>query len=173
MSAILKIGALEIPNRAALDLEQTYEPMGGETTLRTIDGTGIKQTTWAKTRITITGGGWMPPGLSALDTAGQLVVACIVPRAINCDASRQATLPTGRRSDSGHTPWAWAIMPDGSVLASEVSIVSHVATVAAVTGAVGYQVLYYPQLTCWVNRPTESGSRTEGGWHWSITAEEV
>lgn len=79
MTAILKIGAIEIPNRAALDLEQTYEPMGGETTLRTVDGTGIKQSTWRKTRTTLTGGGWIPPGLSTLDTTAQLVIACIAP----------------------------------------------------------------------------------------------
>jgi hypothetical protein len=34
MSTLLKIGSLAIPNRAALDLDQTYETLGGETILR-------------------------------------------------------------------------------------------------------------------------------------------
>ena len=38
MSTLLKIGALAIPNRAALDLDQTYETLGGETILRTVSG---------------------------------------------------------------------------------------------------------------------------------------
>ena len=37
----LKIGSIEIPARSSLDLEQTYEPLGGETFLRTLSGAGI------------------------------------------------------------------------------------------------------------------------------------
>ena len=42
----LKLGSLVIPLRAGLDIEQNYTLIGGETTLRTLDGTGIKQETW-------------------------------------------------------------------------------------------------------------------------------
>ncbi len=56
----LKIGSIEIPARSSLDLEQTYEPLGGETILRTLSGAGIKQATWQKTRTVISGGGWIP-----------------------------------------------------------------------------------------------------------------
>ena len=62
----LKIGSIEIPARSSLDLEQTYEPLGGETILRTLSGAGIKQATWQKTRTVISGGGWIPPGLAHL-----------------------------------------------------------------------------------------------------------
>ena len=170
---ILKIGSVEIPARSSLDIDQTYEPLGGETILRTLSGAGIKQATWQKTRTVISGGGWIPPGLTHLDYTTQQSVACIVPRALICNGSRMATLPAARRADTGYEPWAWALMPDGSVIASEVTIVSHVATVAAVTDAIGYQVLYYPLLTCWCSRPNESGSRGEATYRWELIAEEV
>ena len=38
---ILKIGSIDIPLLAALDIDQSYEPIGGETVVRTIGGTGI------------------------------------------------------------------------------------------------------------------------------------
>lgn len=170
---ILKIGTLEIPTRAALDLEQTYEYIGGETTLRTVNGSGIKQQTWKKTRTTISGGGWLPPGIAALDTAAILAVACIVPRAIGADASRQATLPAARRSDAGHTPWAVAILPGDGIVATSLTFAGDVGTAGLVAGALGYLIHYYPLLSCLVNRPAESGSRAEASYRWEIVAEEV
>jgi hypothetical protein len=170
---ILIIGSVSIPNRAALDLTQTYEPIGGDTLLRTLSGLGIKQVTWKKTRTTITSSGWIPPGLATIDPASQINIACIVPRAIACDASRQATLPAERRADAGHTPWAFALMADGGIVSTPVSIVGNVATATSVANAIGYQVLYLPLLTCWVNRPVESGARADATYQWTLTAEEI
>jgi hypothetical protein len=169
----LKIGSIEIPNRAALDLDQTYEPIGGETILRTMSGAGIKQVTWAKLRTTISGNGWSPPGLESLDTTTQQDVSCLIPRALIANAGRQATLPAARRSDEGAEPWAWAILPDGSPVNTPVDLAGDVATAIEVPGAIGYQILYYPRLTCWVSRPTESGVRSDATYRWEITAEEV
>lgn len=175
----LKIGplgnlnALIIPNRAALDLDQTYEPMGGESILRTMSGTGIKQVTWSRLRTTISGGGWSPPGLGGIDTTLQQSVACIIPRTVIANDSRQATLPAARRSDAGAEPWAWAILPDGSVINTGLAMAGNLATAEEITGAVGYQILYYPLLTCWVSRPTESGVRGDATYRWEITCEEV
>jgi len=169
----LKIGSLEIPDRSALDLDQTYEPLGGESILRTMSGVGIKQVTWSRLRTTISGSGWSPPGLEGIDTTTQQAVACLIPRALIADAGRQATLPTARRGDEGAEPWAWAIRPDGSVVNTGVSISGDLATADAVTGAIGYQILYYPLLTCWISRPTESGVRGDATYRWEITCEEV
>ena len=116
MSTLLKIGALAIPNRAALDIEQTYETIGGETLLRTVSGAAIKQETWRRLRTTISGGGWLPAGLETIDTSTTQTVACLVPRALIADASRQATLPVGRRADAGHLPFALALLPFGDAV---------------------------------------------------------
>lgn len=169
----LLIGGLVIPDLAALDLQQTYDPIGGETTLRTLTGAGIKQMTWAKLRTTIQGGGWMPHGLTGLDYSQQLAVACIVPRGIVCNGSRQATLPAARRADAGYEPWGLALMPDGSAQVSAASLAGNVATVTAVTNAIAYQALYHPLLTCWVTRPSETGTRGDATYAWQISAEEV
>lgn len=168
-----RIGAVDIPLRGGIDLETTLEWLGGETILRTIGGTGIKQATWSKLRITFSGTGWIPPGLAGIDTTQQQTVASAVPCALTADGSRQATLPTARRSDTGYEPWAWAIMPDGSVQDTALALVGNVGTADAVADALSYQILYYPQITAWLSRPTESGERTTASYRWELIAEQV
>lgn len=173
MSRTLKIGALEIPTRSALDLDQTYEPIGGETLLRTMSGLGIKQMTWAKLRTTISGGGWIPPGLAAIDSGQQQAIACLVPRTITADGNRQATLPVARRADSGCAPYGLALLDHNVVVEVAVTLAGNVATADAYGGALAYQICYFPLLTCWVSRPTESGSRGDASYRWELVAEEV
>ena len=170
----LKIGSLSIPLRASLDIDQSYEPIGGESVFRTINGTGIKQATWAKTRIVTSGSGWMPAGLESLNVNQQLVLACVVPRRVPANfATRQATLPAARRSDAGCVPWALAILADDSVVQTSVTMAGNVATAAAVSGAVSYEILYLPQFTVWASRPTDSGNRGEASYTWQLVCEEV
>lgn len=170
----LKIGSLEIPLLAALEIEQTYEPIGGETIFRPISGTGLKQSTWSRTRITTSGSGWMPAGLDSLDVTEQLVLSCVVPRTVPVEfGTRQASLPAARRSDDGCAPWGVAIMPDGSAVQTSVSLVGNVATLSAVIGAVAYQAMYLPQLTVWAMRPTDGGTRSDASYTWQIICEEV
>jgi hypothetical protein len=171
---ILKIGNLSIPVRSAIDAEQTYSAIGGETILRTISGAGIRQETWKRIRTTISGGGWVPPGLDAIDTTSPLFIACIAPRAVVADANLQAVLPAARRSDAGHEPWAFALMPNGELSASAlVASGANAFTAAAVSRAVGYLVNYYPLLQCWVNRPTQSFAVSGANYSWELIAEEV
>lgn len=169
-----KVGALTIPTLAALDIEQTYAPLGGEGIFRTIGGTGIKQMTWQRQRVTTAGSGWLPAALAELDTSTSLVLACITPRAVACDfASRQATMPAKRRSDAGHTPWGVAILPDGGAVNTPLTLSGNVATLTAVAAAVDYQAIYLPQYTVWAMRPTESGSRGDASYRWELVCEEV
>ena len=93
--------------------------------------------------------------------------------ALIANASRQATLPAGRRADAGHLPFALALLPFGDVVPTPLSIVGNVGTAAAVADAIGYQILYFPLLTCWVQRPSESGSRGDASYRWELVAEEV
>ena len=64
----LIIGTLSIPTVAALDIDQAYEPLGGESIFRTVSGAGLKQSTWQRTRIVTSGRGWLPAGLDTLDS---------------------------------------------------------------------------------------------------------
>lgn len=167
---ILKIGAFELPVYAGLELTQRYEPIGGENIERSVSGRGIFQQTWRKTRVVTSGSGWVPPGLDAINNSVQLLLACVQARTVPADfATRQATLPTARRADAGHLPYGLAQLPGGQSVMASVTLAGDVATVAAVSGAVAYQVGYYPLLLCWVRRPNESGP----GFSWEFTAEEV
>ena len=171
---ILKFGTLEIPLLAALDIEQTYPPIGGEALLRTVSGAGIKQMTWRKTRIVTTGSGWLPAGLDTLDTSATIAIACVVPRAVPAVfVTRQATLPAARRADAGHLPWGVAVMPDNSVIVTPATMAGNVATLDAVANAVSYKALYLPLITCWAMRPTDSGTPNDASYRWEITAEEA
>jgi len=169
---ILKIGTLDIPVRSVLDADQTYAPIGGETILRTLNGSSIRQESWKKLRTTITGSGWLPAGLSVIDTTVPNFVACIAPQSLS-SANGTFTLPTARRSDPGHEPWAFALMVDGAIRSSHLTLIGDVATVTAVADAVGYIVHYFPLLQCWVNRPVQSFSQASATHSWEIIAEEV
>lgn len=170
---LLKIGSVEIPQYATLDLEPVLSPIGGEYIRRTISGAGIKQSTWRKTRIMLSGGGWAPAGLDALDYTVQHAVALITPRAVNCNVSREATLPAARRADTGYTPFGVAYLDNGGTATAAVVMVDNVATLDAVSGAIGYAAMYYPLINCWIFRPTESGSRGDASYRWELVAEEV
>lgn len=167
---ILKIGNFELPVYASFDLTQRYEPMGGETILRAGNGRGILQRTWRKTRVFTSGNGWVPPGLQSLDYTIQHAVACISPETVPAVFStRQATLPATRRADSGHVPYGLAQLTGGQTVEAAVTMATNVATVAAVSGAVAYQVGYYPLLTCWLLLPSRSGPAAT----WEFIAEEA
>lgn len=167
---VLKIGSFELPVFAGFDIAQRYEPMGGAGILRATSGRGILQRSWRKTRVVTSGGGWVPSGLQSLDFDAQHAVACIVPETIPANLiTRQATLPTTRRSDAGHTPYGLAQLPGGQTVMAAVSLAGNVATVAEVPGATAYQVGYYPLLTCYLLRPTRSGPEPQ----WELIAEEV
>ena len=150
------IGGVSIPDLAALELQQTYEPIGGEMTLRTIGGSAIKQITWQKWRTTITGGGWLPFGLSSLDYSAQMAVACIVPRGVVC-SGLSATLPAARRSDTGYVPWGVALMADQTTQITAATMAGNVATLDAVAGAIGYHAMYYPPAV--LRQPAEGTGR--------------
>jgi hypothetical protein len=167
---VLKIGTFELPVYASFDLTQRYEPLGGEAILRAGTGRGIKQMTYRKLRVTISGSGWVPAGLDSLDFTAQHALACIAPETVPAVfATRQATLPEARRSDTGHVPYGLAQLAGGQTVEAAATLAGNVATVAAVTGAVAYQVGYYPLITCWINRPVRSGPAHS----WELVAEEV
>lgn len=169
-----QLGTFSIPLIGGFDLDQQYEPIGGESIMRAISGRGIKQMTYDKLRVITSADGWIPSGLESLDFSAQHTLRCVVPRGIPANFStRQATLPSARRSDSGFTPFGTAIMADGSAVDTSVSLAVNVATLAAVSGAVSYLVSYYPELTVWANRPESSGTLANATYRWQIACEQV
>lgn len=171
---IFELGPLVIPSIAGFELSQQYQPLGGESIFRAISGRGIKQMSYDKLRVVTSASGWIPAGLESLDYQAQHVLKCVIPRRIVADpVTRQATLPTARRSDAGHDPFAIAMMDSGRAVRTSMSLAGNLATVDAVSSAVGYAVLYLPQLTVWAMRPNTSGDAGTATYRWELTCEEV
>lgn len=170
----LLIGSVSVPILAAFDIDQQYQALGSEGILRAVSGRGIKQMTYHRLRIQTSGAGWLPAGLAELDFTAQHVLGCVIPRGVPAVfATRQATLPAARRSDSGFTPFATALLAGNRAMSTPVSLAGNVATCTAVTDAVAYRVNYYPAPTVWLMRPNESGSQADASYRWELVAEEV
>lgn len=168
----LILGGVSVPMTAALDLSQTYEPIGGSTLLRMASGAAVKLTHWQKLSTQLSGGGWIPAGLQDLDYSAPLTLSCIAPRAV-LSATNTATLPAARRTDSGAEPYAFALLVDGTPVNTTCSVVGNAATAGAVTGAARYVFNYYPELSVYATPPQESFDAAAGSLNWTLTAEEV
>lgn len=167
-----EIGGIVVPLRAALALSQQIEPVGGSVTRRLGQGALIKQTTWRKSRITLSGSGWCPIGVGALDWDAPQLLKCGLPEGIT-SAATSITLPAGRRSDAGYEPFARAHMSDGEWRDTPVGIAANVATVTPIAGAIAYQVWYWPVFTVLAEPPVTSVDKATAQASWELTAEEV
>ena len=95
------------------------------------------------------------------------------------------TLPAARRTDAGFVPIGYALItPDGGDAMldprwqpADVALAGDVATVTPATGALQYQVWYWPQVTVFATRPqVEWVGQPAGSGHsysWSLEAREV
>ncbi len=164
------IGGLRIAFDSAYGLTQTYEEIGGSIVHRMLDGSAVKQQHWSKLRTVIEGRGRIPPGLESLDYTASIVIDCMAPIALANTSNNVFALPTARRTD--WAPAGYAIV-SGRLVRSICTVVANTATVGIVSGAQGYQVLYWPKLTVLAGRPQQGydGRAAEGSW--TLTAEEV
>lgn len=165
----LMINAISLHPPAGFAVRQTLEPLDARTILRTLNGTGVLQSRWRKLASTISGSGWLPDGLDALDTTQAVTVACIEPLSV-ASPHPVITLPRAVRIDSGYAPQGAALV-DGQIIATPTALAGLVATLTAVPGAVQYHVVYYPVLTGFVtvSRQFDDGSQTHD---WTMTLEE-
>jgi len=167
------LGGIEIPLLAGTEVRQSYEVIGGVSKRRMLNGAALQQTHWTKLRTTISGIGWLPDGLAALNYSSSLTLRCAAPRSIR-SASNVITLPTTRRTDSGYAPTGLAIPTGGgSAVSTTCSVVSHVATLGVIAGAAWYEVRYWPELTVYASPPRTEFDRNRGEWVWTIEAEET
>lgn len=60
------VGAVDVSGYATRNCRIQYQPIGGYAILRQSDGTGIRQQSWTKTRLIITGDGRVPTALRAI-----------------------------------------------------------------------------------------------------------
>lgn len=164
------IGGLRVAFDSAYTLTQSYTEIGGSTLHRMLNGAGVKQQHWSKLRTVISGSGRVPIGLNSLDYTSPIEIQCMAAMSLSSSSTNVFTLPAARRSD--WAPVGYALV-DGRLVRTSCAVATNTATLGTVSGASGYQVLYWPTLTVYAGKPTISynGRAADGGW--SLEAEEV
>jgi len=178
MTQTLEIDGIPVPVRSILEFDQQCEQLSGRDARRLADGSYAVRETWTgKLRVTLTGKGWAPAMLEALATGQTHVLRCIVRRQV-ISTLTTVTLPAARRNDTDHDPLGYAIKGSALVstpitnLASINAGSSDDAVLTAVSGADGYAVDYWPELTVVVTRNTTTG-RQDNRFDWLVEAEQA
>lgn len=164
----LKFGGIDIVLHAGPP-EQSADPLEASTVLRMSGGFGIKMTAWEKAAGTISGQGWMPPGLDGLDYSAPIELRSTQVSTMQ-GTVLEYTLPDTPRPDV--EPWAFALLGDQWQPTPCVTDAG-VATVTAVVGAELYQVWWLPVYSVYARRPAKQQSSATGTQSWSINWEEV
>lgn len=102
----LIIAGIEIPQRARLDLSQTFEAIGGSSSRRMANGALFKMSQWRRWRTTISGSGWVPPQLLAIDYDQPYTLESVTTLALAVGES----LPAGWAQRS--SPWGEKTITD-------------------------------------------------------------
>lgn len=167
----LTINGIALPLRVGGEIVQVYEDFGGFSLLRLGLGAAVHQEAWRRVRTTLSATGIVPPGLAAIDWTAAIALGCVGPRSIQ-SATNVIALPGVRRTDA--PPYGFAIDAVGRLLPTAVNMAADTATLTALSGAIGYQVLWYPVLT--VHAPSGVRVRFDAAGSvagWELTAEEV
>ena len=149
--------------------ELSEEAIGGSTLLRLSDGTGIPTTHWEKMAGSISGQGWMPPGLDGLDYSQPLELRTTQVNTMQ-GTGLVYTLAGTPRPDV--QPWAFALLGN-DWRPTPCSTVDGEATVTAVAGATAYQVWWMPVYTVKAQRPPKQQSSASATHSWVIAWEQL
>lgn len=169
----LIINGIELPF-ASHEITQTFERFGGFSAQprRFASGGALTQHRWERVRTTISGTGWVPPGLAAVDWVAPVTIAWVAHRSIQ-SASRVIALPAARRTDAA--PYGFGVTAGGLLVPTSVeSLAGNTLTLADVAGAAAYVACYWPLLS--MSAPAGVVERFESAGlviGWQIDAEEV
>ena len=168
---VLTIGGIPISVESSDRISQTYEPMGGVATLRTMGGGAIRQRNWRKLKTTISvPEARMLPALQGLDMDAPQVIQCVAARQI-AGASNVNALPPARRADVA--PRGYAVLPSGMTVPTAAVLAGSTLTLTPVTDALRYTASYVPELTVLITALTEHTDVRAGVVGWDLTAEEI
>lgn len=146
--------------------ELSEEPIGGSSVLRMSDGAGVKMQHWERMAGTISGAGWIPPGLDGLDYSKPLELRSTQVNAIHGE-ELQFRLTGTPRPDVA--PWADALVGDQWRRVPS-AFADGVLTVTPLAGATLYRACWLPVYSVFANRPPKTQSTAHG---WSIAWEEA
>lgn len=137
----LKIAGIEISIIASLDLQQRIEPISGSELRRMANGAGFKMGHWRKHRISLSGSGWVPAPLNAIDYYAPFEIELPYPMAFQVGEP----LPDGWSQRAA--PWA-----------------EH-----TVTDQDGVSVRYvYPKMTVYSDGPQQSHDGESASWEMTL-----
>lgn len=166
----LVIGGIEVPLRASYDLTQTYDPVPARSRNRMMNGSLKQQTSFkGLLETTISGTGDLPAGLNELDFDAQVTIKCIAERT-HTSVSNVISVPSNRRSDYGVEGRA---LVGGVWQSTAVSMSVDTATLTVVPGATHYQAVWWPELVCYVDEPSETRDARKSRHAWSIKAYQI
>lgn len=168
----LIVGSVTVPVYAMTGISQQYGDISARSRKRTADGTLITRSLWSgKLSTVITGTGLIPAGLQEIDFDSEFELSCIAHRAVN-SATNTITIPAARRADTGSEPYGRALVGEKWLATPVTGIVSNVATLTMVTGALLYQCVYFPKITA-AGDLTEEKPQHGPVFGWTLTAEET
>lgn len=107
----LKIAGIDLSIVAWLDFDQSIEPISGSSFRRMANGSGFNLSHWSRHRISLSGSGWVPAPLNAIDYAAPFEIE--LPHAVAFRAGE--ALPAGWSSRSA--PWAERTITDQAGIA--------------------------------------------------------
>jgi hypothetical protein len=148
---------------------QSYEPLGGAGLVRMSDGAAVKMRHWERTAISISGTGWMNPGLDGLDYDSPLELRCTLHKSVSSDSNVIELTGTPRPDVE---PWGLALV-NNEWVKTAASTVAGVVTLSPVAGATRYQACWMPVFQVFMDRPSTGVDTGAGAHSWSITAEEI
>lgn len=169
-----ELGGIAVPYTVAGDIQQRIAPLpGGSSLRRMMNGDALKQTHYRKLAVQLSGEGWCPLGVDALDwdNPAGLVLKCGEPHSVLSN-SNVIALPVARRTDAPYLPTARAHLANGNEVQTSISIASHTATLGTVAGAVAYSVIYFPQLVVMADPPEHTTDSAGGVSGWTLNTEE-
>ena len=149
--------------------ELSEEAIGGSTVFRMSDGAGVKMQHWERMAGSISGSGWMPPGLDGLDYSQPLELRSTQVNAIHGEGP-EFTLTGTPRPDMA--PWADALVGDQWIPVPS-TFAEGVVTVTPVSGASLYRACWMPVYSVFANKPAKSQSSGTASHGWSIPWEET
>lgn len=168
---LLTIGGIPISVASSDAITQTYAPIGGAASLRTMRGGLIRQRNWKKLKTQISvSEARLPPALQSLDWDLPHLIQCVQPRSMSASAV-VFTVPSARRTDVD--PYGFAMMPNGLEVPTAANVYGHVVTLDEVMGAVRYTVCYVPSLTMLITDFVERCDVHGAVFGWDLTAEEI
>lgn len=151
-------------------ISQQYEPLGDGVIRRRSRGAPVKFRHWdLRWVISVSGSGWMGPGLAGLDFDQPLELRCTAPMELSTEALT-TSIPTQVRPD--HLPWVYAVV-GGQLRRTGLSFDAGEVTIDPVSGAERYVVQWMPVFTVLMSRPSSGLDQGARSSSWSFTAEEV